>query len=70
MALNKLEERKLIFLKKCFSAMTSAEALQLAIEYEEQKRAVSPQDHAFSWFNYRQAGFETYALLLEKEEQS
>ena len=70
MALNNLEQRKLISLKECIGAMTSAEALQLAIECEKHKDAVGPQGHAFFWFNERQTVFENYTLLLEKEEQS
>ena len=67
MALNDLEKRKLIFLKESIGAMTSEEALQLAIECEETKKAVGPFDQAFSWFNERQTVLENYALLIEKE---
>ena len=70
MALNALEDFQLTSMRKTIGVMTSAEALQLAVECEEHKLAVGPFDQAFAYFAGRQRTFEKYALLLEKEEQS
>ena len=69
MSLTKLEAFQLKSMRKTISVMTSAEALQLAVECEEHKLAVGPFDPAFGYFASRQDTFEKYALLLEKEEQ-
>lgn len=68
MALTKIEEYKLNFMKRVIGPMTSREALELAIMYEEHKKDVGPFDQAFSLFAEQQRKFEEYALLLEKEE--
>lgn len=70
MSLTKLEAFRLKSMRKTIGVMTSAEALQLAIESEELKLAVGPFDQAFGCFASQQDIFEKYALLLEKEERS
>lgn len=70
MSLTKLEAFQLKSMRKAIGVMTSAEALQLAVECEEHKLAVGPFDQAFGYFASRQDTFEKYALLLEKEERS
>ena len=56
-------------MRKAIGVMTSAEALQLAVECEEHKLAVGPFDQEFAYFASQQLTFEKYALLLEKEER-
>ena len=66
-AVDRLQERKLEFYRERLGAMTSAEALQLAIEAEQTKNDVGPFDTAFEYFANQQVVFEKYEHLLEEE---
>lgn len=70
MALTKIEEYELKSMRETIGVMTSREALELAIMYEEHRKDLGPFDPAFGCFVSQQDIFEKYALLLEKEEQS
>ena len=70
MSLTKIENVQLTSIRNAIGVMTSAEALQFAVECEEHKLAVDPFDQAFVYFASQQLTFEKYALLLEKEERS
>lgn len=63
-----LETAKLGRFKLMFGEITSEQAILLAIENEQYKKACGPFDPAFQLFAREQAGLEEYALLIEKTE--
>lgn len=68
--LTKLEAFKLEHYRKNFGHMSSANALQLALEAEQTARDCGPFDPAFTYFIDQQHRLEAYSQLLEKEELS
>ncbi len=65
--MTELERMKLAKFKANVGYVTIEEAIALAIEAEEHKRAVGPLDGTFLYMANQQRVFEEYALLLEKE---
>lgn len=63
-----LEARKLEMYKSKIGAMTSEQALTLALEAEQIAKECGPFDVAYEQFKRQQITFEEYALLLEKAE--
>lgn len=68
--LTKIEQEKLRRMKEQVGEMTPDECLNEALECERIKRELGPLDHAFESFAKRQALFEQYACLLEREKGS
>ena len=64
--LNKFEQWKLSQYKAQIGAMSSTEALTLALKAEEIRKDLGAFDLAFEYYSNKQYAFEGYALLLEK----
>lgn len=62
--MNAMKLKKLEDMKNKVGAMTSDEALELAIHFEQMARDVGPFDSAFSHFVSNYTGFMAYAELL------
>lgn len=68
--LTKLEELKLKYLREKFGPLTAMQALDLALDNEDLVRACGPFDPAAQYLIQSQLNMESYAFLLEKEENA